>query len=114
LTFSAFLGRVTATLRDAYGRGITPADRDRLFATAQAEFHRLPLHTDAYRRFGTRPLNNAVILQYLLYADRLAAFDAIAAAHGGDLAATIRHVTAHAVGAADPFAAVTAAAPAVP
>jgi predicted aminopeptidase len=114
LTFSAFLGRFTTTLRDAYARGIEPNGREQLFAAAQAEFRTLPLRDDTYRRFGTRTLNNAVIVHYLLYADRLALFEAVYQAQGGDLTASIRHVIAHARGAADPFAAVAAAVPPQP
>jgi predicted aminopeptidase len=113
LTFSAFLGRFTTTLRDAYDHGIAPTEREHLFAAAQAQFRRLPLRDDTYRRFGTRTLNNAVILHYLLYADRLALFEAAYQSQGGDLAAAIRHVTTHARRAADPFAAVAAAMPPV-
>ena len=110
LTFSDFLGRFATTLRNAYARGIASTEREQLFAAAQAEFRGLPLRDDTYRRFGTRTLNNAVILHYLLYADRLALFEAVYQAQGRNLAATIRHIAAHAPGAADPFAAIAAAA----
>jgi len=57
LTFSEFLGRFAATLRDAYAHGIGSSEREQLFAAAQAEFRGLPLRDDTYRRFGTRTLN---------------------------------------------------------
>jgi predicted aminopeptidase len=89
LQFSDFLGRFTARLRAAYASGVTLAERQELFAAAQDEFRRLPLQTLMYRDFGTRQLNNAVILQHLTYADRLQVFERLFAQEGNDLQRTI-------------------------
>jgi predicted aminopeptidase len=109
LTFSAFLGTFTARLRDAYGAGVTLPERQHLFRAAQDEFQRLPLRTARYRDFATRPLNNAVILHDLMYADRLQLFEDLFVQASGDLAHTIA-VVLHAVEQRpqDPFAAVAA------
>jgi predicted aminopeptidase len=109
LMFSAFLGRGVARLRTAYGHGITLAERQRLFAELQDEFRTLPLQTEAYQGFATRTLNNAIILHYLVYADRLPIFEQLWQQEGEDLARVIQRVRV-AVGNrnADPFAAVEA------
>ena len=107
LQFSDFLGRFTRHLRDAYASGITLDERQRLFTAGQEEFHTLPLQTAMYRDFGTASLNNAVILEYLMYTDRLRLFDDLLQQHGGDLAQTIQGIV-HAVQkrGGDPFAAI--------
>jgi predicted aminopeptidase len=106
LRFSEFLGRVAQRLRAAYAGGATMADRDRLFHEAQAEFRALAGANQAYAEFGNRPLNNAIILHYLLYADRLHLFEDIFRRHGDDLAAAIQTVLNIVRGARpDPFAA---------
>jgi predicted aminopeptidase len=103
--FSTFLGGATMRLRDAYARGIDEAERQRLFARTQTDFRTLPLQTNLYADFGRAPLNNARILHYQLYNDRLALFEAMFARAHGDLAQTITTVLHAADGAADPFSA---------
>lgn len=107
LVFSDFLVDFTTQLRAAYGNGATLADREALFRAAQAEFRALPLRTRTYQEFGTRPLNNAVILHELMYADRLQLFEDLLRQHGSDLARLIQVVLdAVRKRAGDPFAAV--------
>lgn len=109
LVFSDFLVRFATQLRAAYGNGATLADRDGLFRAAQAEFRTLPLRTRTYQEFATRPLNNAVILHDLMYADRLQLFEDLLRQHEGDLARLIAAVVdAVRARAGDPFAAVEA------
>jgi len=109
LIFSEFLGRFTTHLREAYTSGVTLAERQRLFTAGQGEFHRLPLGTGMYRDFETERLNNAVILHYLMYADRLQLFEDLLQQQDGDLASTITVVLdAVEKGRQDPFAAVEA------
>lgn len=113
--FSDFLVDFTTRLRQAYATGMTPADRQRVFGEGQEAFHRLGLRTGLYADFGTQPLNNAVILHHLLYADRLRDFDDVFHQHQGDLAATVatilRVVRAN---GSDPFDAVKQIVPSGP
>ncbi|MFN8627124.1 MAG: aminopeptidase [Candidatus Binatia bacterium] len=105
LRFSDFLGDFTGRLRQAYDTGLQPAERQALFDAAQEAFRQLGLQTGEYADFGTQPLNNAIILHYLLYADRLRLFDDIFRQRQGDLAATIaRIVQAVRADGRDPFA----------
>jgi predicted aminopeptidase len=109
LVFSAFLVRFTTHLREAYAAGATVDDREHLFRAAQDECRTLPLQTRTYKEFATRPLNNAVVLHNLMYADRLQVFEDLLRQDEGDLPRTIQSVfdAVHAH-AGDPFAAVEA------
>ena len=110
LVFSDFLVRFTTRLRAAYGNGATIDDRERLFRAAQGEFNTLPLHTRMYKEFATLPLNNAVILQDLMYADRLQLFEDLLRQQDGDLTRTIQTVLGVVrQRSGDPFAALQAA-----
>jgi len=109
LVFSEFLGRFAQRLRDAYAAGVTLPDRQRLFDNGQQEFRELPLRTGMHRDFGTEPLNNAVILQYLAYADRLQLFEDLFHQEDRDLKRTIATVVESVRKSGDdPFAAVSA------
>jgi len=105
LAFSRFLGEAAEGLRTAYARGIDEAERQRLFARIQTECRALPLQTKLYSDFAREPLNNARILHYLLYNDRLALFDTWLQRHDGQLGEAIRAILHAADGASDPFAA---------
>jgi len=89
LTFSAFLADAIARLDAAYARGIDAAARQELLAGVQRDAAQRQWLTTDYAGFWRRPLNNAVIVHDRLYADRLAVFDAVEAAHAGDLRRTI-------------------------
>jgi predicted aminopeptidase len=106
LLLSDFLGRFTTHLREMYASGISASERERLFGEGQDEFRRLPFRTALYADFGTQRLNNAVILHYLMYADRLSEFDDVLQQKRNDLAQTIQTVinVVHQE-AGDPFAA---------
>jgi predicted aminopeptidase len=109
LQFSDFLGRFASHLREAYASGVTLDQRQHLFAAAQDAFHQLPLQTAMYGDFGTQPLNNAVILEYLMYTEQLRLFEDLFQQHGGGLAETIAAVVdAVQKRAGDPFGAVRA------
>jgi predicted aminopeptidase len=107
LLFSDFLGPFTTHLRQMYASGIDPSERERVFSEAQEEFRRLPWRTTLYADFGTQRLNNAVILQYLMYASHLREFDDVLQQQQNDLARTIQ-IIIEAVhqNRRDPFAAV--------
>jgi predicted aminopeptidase len=105
--FSDFIGRFSTRLRNAYAAGVTLSDRQRLFAEAQEEFNQWPQRPESYREFGTERLNNAVILQYLMYADRLQLFETLFEQQHGDLRQTIQVVIdAVRSNGKDPFAAI--------
>ena len=109
MLFSEFLGRFTGRLRQAYASGVGTAERQRLFQEGQEEFRRLALLTRLYSDFGTEHLNNAVILHYFMYADRLSEFDTLLQHENGDLRRTIEVVIAAVKKGGDPFAAVEGA-----
>ena len=110
LVFSDFLEKLIDRLQAAYARGISAAERERLFRGAQTELRELPLETNLYSDFGKGELNNARILHYLLYNDRLALFQRLLQRHHDDLRETIAAVLHVIDGAPDPFAAAAAAA----
>jgi predicted aminopeptidase len=105
LTFSAFLAGAVEVLRAAYAGGIDEQARQALFARLQGDAAQRQWLTDEYAGFWRRPLNNAVILQTLLYATALDRFETVAACHGDDLRATVAAIRRAAAPAADPFAA---------
>jgi predicted aminopeptidase len=92
LIFSDFIGRFTTHLRALYASGIDPSERERAFREAQEDFRHLPFHTALYADFGTQRLNNAVILDYLMYASRLREFADVLHQQQHDLAATIQAI----------------------
>lgn len=106
LRFSDFLDGFVERLEQAYARGITLDERERLFAAAQDECRQLGLRTTVFDDFMGERLNNAVLLQYRMYTHDLRIFDALVDDAGGDLAQAIRRVLAAARAAADPFDAV--------
>ena len=107
LAFSEFLGRNVERLRREYNGGLTRDSRTRVFQEMQDEFRTLPWRTEIYRSFGSRPLNNAVILHYLVYGDRLQLFERLWQQQGEDLGSVIQQIRdATDVHRDDPFAAV--------
>jgi predicted aminopeptidase len=107
LRFSEFLASFARRLREAYARNIDLTERERLFHTGQEDLRRLALRTNLYEEFATQPLNNAVILGYLAYNDRLQLFEDLYNQFDADLQRTITMVI-EAVGdnRGDPFAGV--------
>jgi len=109
LVFSDFLRRFTTQLRAAYATAMTLDQRQRLFAQGKDDFRRLPLRTNMFNDFAAESLNNAIILQYLMYTERLALFDEVLQQEDGDLARAIaRVIEAVHHGGDDPFATVQA------
>jgi predicted aminopeptidase len=111
LRFGAFVSRLATSLRDAYARAGDPAQalaaRDALFAAAKAEYRTLPFVDGGFPGFVAEPLNNAVLLHYLLYGTDLDLFEAIYDTSGHDLRAALAFIRDAAKPApADPFGAV--------
>jgi len=109
LTFAGFLDGAIARLDAAYARGIDESSRQALFTALQGDAGRQQWLTNDYAAFWRRPLNNAVIVQDRLYADRLDVFEDVYAANAGDLRRTIDGVARAARRAPDaPWAALDA------
>ncbi len=84
--FATFIQALGARLRALYAEkdaATALVEREVLFAEAQAQFPSLPLHGKRFEKFDDVKLNNAVLLQSLLYTTDLDVFDAIAARLGG-------------------------------
>jgi predicted aminopeptidase len=109
LAFSHFLAGVAARLVSAYAQGIDREQRERLFSAAQEEFRALQWRTDTYKGFDRVHLNNAVIMQQLIYVTHLDLFEQAYIASGRDLAATIERIRQACEDARDPFAVLEAA-----
>lgn len=89
------------------------AGRETVFAAALARFDRevLPeLESFTFGGFRNAPLNNATLLSRIRYYNRLPAFDAFLATHGGDLVAALDDLKARADTVEDPFDLLPAAA----
>ncbi|MCH7992210.1 MAG: aminopeptidase [Gemmatimonadetes bacterium] len=89
------------------------AGRETVFAAALARFDRevLPeLESFTFGGFRNAPLNNATLLSRIRYYNRLPAFDAFLATHGGDLVAALDDLKARAKTVEDPFDLLPAAA----
>jgi predicted aminopeptidase len=111
LRFGAFTTRLATSLRAAYANAGDPAQalaaRDALFAAAKAEYRTLPFAAGGFPSFVNEPLNNAVLLHYVLYGTDLDLLEAIFHVQGDDVRRTIEFVRDAAKRApADPFGAV--------
>ncbi len=84
--FATFIQTLGTRLRALYaGNDVAAslAGRTVLFAEAQAAFPALPLHGKRFGKFDDVQLNNAVLLQSLLYTTDLDVFESLAARLGG-------------------------------
>jgi predicted aminopeptidase len=111
LRFGAFVTRLATLLRGAYADAPDAAHalgaRAVLFARAREEYRALPFVGGGFPSFLEEPLNNAVLLHYLIYGTDLDLFDAIYHARGDDLRAALAFIRAAARTAPDdPFGAV--------
>ncbi len=97
--FADFLDGLVATLNELYGRDIPVEDklrlREEVFTRSKADWARRVSAGAAprFRGFALQPLNNAVIMHYIIYLKNLKLFEALYEAEGGNLArfiATIR------------------------
>lgn len=112
--FGAFIGDVASTLADLYGQDIPKDDklrlREEIFARTKAEWARRvadrPLQR--FRAFSQQPLNNAVLIHYIVYMKDLGLFESIYEACGRNLVQTIESIRNAVRGADEPFAALRA------
>jgi predicted aminopeptidase len=93
--FGAFIGDVARELTALYGRDLSRDDklrlREEVFGRSKAEWSRRiadrPLHR--FRGFSHQPLNNAVLMHYVVYLKDLDVFESLYVACGRDLRRTI-------------------------
>jgi predicted aminopeptidase len=95
LEFSAFIEQLAQSLTELYARDI-PAEeklrlRQEIFTSAQEAWKKRIASRpwDPFQKFYQQPLNNAVMIQYLLYLKNLRLFDALYERQGCDLVRTI-------------------------
>jgi len=110
LTVSRFLATAVERLKALYSSPLSEEEklrqREKLFNDLQEEFRHLPGSVRQNADFATVRLNNAVVLQYLVYLKDLEMFERIYQQKGQDLRATLTDITEAAKQAEDPFAAV--------
>lgn len=85
-TFGSFVQALARQLRELYGsadEATAIAERETLFTAAQEAFPALPFHGKRFDKFDDVHLNNAVLLQVLLYTTELDLFEEVAARLGG-------------------------------
>ncbi len=108
-TFATFVQTLARRLRALYAASDEETalrERDVLFHEAQDAFPALPFHGKRFDKFDDVHLNNAVLLQVLLYTTDLDLFEAVAARLGG-VRPALDFIEAAARGEpADPFGAV--------
>jgi predicted aminopeptidase len=112
LEFSAFIEQLAAELTSLYGRDMPLKEKLRaratIFAEAQERWSRRiaerPLHR--FRTFPKQPLNNAVMIHYMLYMKDLRLFEDLYDAQAKDLSKTIAVIRKAVAGAGEPFEAV--------
>jgi len=95
LEFSGFIERFAGALTELYTRNIPYEDKLRLREAVFSQFKnewadRLASRsTHRFRGFAYQPMNNAVIIHYLLYLRNLEIFESIYQAEGQNLVRTI-------------------------
>ena len=110
--FGHFIDELASTLGDLYRRKIPLEDKMRLreevFARSKEEWQRRiadrPNHS--FRGFGRRPLNNAVLMHYMVYLKDLDLFESLYEACSQDLGRTIESLRKAVDKGGDPFEAV--------
>jgi len=110
--FGHFIDDVAHTLRDLYSRKIPLEDkmrlREQVFARSREEWQRrIADHPNqSFRGFGQRPLNNAVLMHYMVYLKDLDLFESLYDACGQDLGRTIETLRKAVDKGGEPFEAV--------
>jgi predicted aminopeptidase len=109
LEFSEFIEGFAKSLDELYRRDISYEDklrlRQELFQKAKEDWSRRigDLPTSRFRRFSEQPLNNAVVINYLLYFRNLRLFEEVYQAQGQSVVATIEVVRRAVEEGGDPF-----------
>jgi predicted aminopeptidase len=111
IDISAYLDDVESSIRAVYAREDLDAAakialRDEVYASALARFRsevQPALRATTYAYLGAEELNNATLLARTLYYHRLADFQALLDAEGGDLRRVMARLRDEAPGLRDPF-----------
>jgi len=110
--FADFIDGLVATLNELYARDLPLEDklrlREEVFARSKAEWARR-VSTGAaprFRGFALQPLNNAVLMHYIIYLKNLKLFEALYDAEGRNLARFIATIREPVKGGDEPFAVV--------
>ncbi len=110
LSVSQFLEQARQRLTALYASPLTEEEklkqRTSLFVQLQEEFRQLPGAIPQTADFASVQLNNAVILQYLMYLQDLDMFEQFYESNNRDLRSTLERISAIAEEADEPFAAV--------
>ncbi len=112
LEFSAFLAELVDELTKLYGMDIPLEDklreREGIFARAQRVWARRAarMASQRHQNFSKQPLNNAVMIHYLLYTKELRLFDKLYEAQGRDLKKTTGAIRDAVSRGGEPFEAV--------
>jgi predicted aminopeptidase len=114
LEFSAYLDKLAESLNELYARDIAYEEklrlREEIFTQAQKDWQQRigdrPSHR--FRRFIREPLNNAVIIHYMLYLKNLNLFESLYDVEGRSLVRTIDAIRKAVSKGGDPFAALEA------
>lgn len=115
IEFSGLMMELTRCLRALYAEPVPEADklrrREQVFARGQRQWAKALAGRSRHRHasFSRRPLDNAVILQDLLYVTDLARFEELYQREGQRLRGAVEAVGAGSRDAGDPFSALPAA-----
>src|SRR5262245_29901393 len=112
LEFSAFIEKLAASLDELYARKIPEEEklllREQILTRGREEWSdwvtQHPTHR--FRNFSKQPLNNAVIIHYMLYLKNLKLFEALYDAEGKNLIRTIDSIREATAKGGEPFEAV--------
>jgi predicted aminopeptidase len=110
--FGRFIAEVVGTLTELYGRDISRDDklrlREEVFARSKADWTRRIADRPAHRfhRFAQQPLNNAVLMHYVVYQKDLDLFESLYEACGRDLPRTVQVLKDATAKGGEPFEAV--------
>jgi predicted aminopeptidase len=112
LEFSTFIEKLAASLDELYARKIPEEEklllRQQVFTRGKEEWSEwVTQHpTHRFRNFSKQPLNNAVIIHYMLYLKNLKLFEALYEAEGKNLVQVIDSIREAVANGGEPFKAV--------
>ena len=112
LEFSTFIEKLAASLDELYARKIPEEEklllRQQVFTRGKEEWAEWVTQypTQRFRNFSKQPLNNAVIIHYMLYLKNLKLFEALYEAEGKNLVQAIDSIREAVTKGGEPFKAV--------
>ena len=109
LEFARFIERLAEALTELYTREISYEDklrlREEIFSRFQREWadHLIHRTSQRFRGFGRQTLNNAILVQYMLYLKNLHVFETVYQTEGQNLVGTIEAIRDAVQRGGDPF-----------